>query len=117
MRSHRRRLPVDHVLIAGHVDDLDAIRAELTLLSADAYGQVFVEAPTHEPLFLITPPRVTIHRIDPQFGSLADAIAGWVDEWIPEQPDPQRSVSFWISARASADIDAGHHGLDGSERL
>lgn len=106
MRSHRRRGPAQHVLIAGNADDLDAIAAELAVLSADVYGQVFVEAPAELELALVTPPRVTVHRLKPEAHALCAALAGWAAEWVPDEQDPERTVSVWIGHHVRAGVDA-----------
>lgn len=110
MRSHRRREPIGHVLIAGHTDDLDDIRAALAMLAADTYGQVLVVAPIGTQLDLTAPARITVHRIDDAAGSLADAVAGWAAEWIPDELDSHRKVTVWIGAHASSHVDPVHHG-------
>ncbi len=107
MRSHRRRNPAQHVLIAGNADDLDAMAAELAVLSADVYGQVFVEAPADLELHLVTPPRVTVHRLSPEPHSLCAALAGWAAEWVPDEQDPERTVSVWIGRHVRASVDVG----------
>jgi hypothetical protein len=96
VRSHRRRHPTEHVLIVGNSDDLDCVVAEIALLPAHAYGQVFIQAPADFALALITPARLTTHRIDPAAGALSAALAGWSAEWVPDEPDPQRNVTVWI---------------------
>lgn len=102
MRSHRRRGPVDHILIAGQIDDLPCIRAALAILAADSYGQVFIEAPADTPLDLVSPFRVSIHRVDE--GCLADAIEGWVGEWVPDETDPHRRVAVWVGSHAISQV-------------
>lgn len=107
-------MPVEHLLIAGDVSDLQSIRAALTVLPAHAYGQVYVSAPADQVADLVAPARMTIHHVDEQATSLSDAVAAWVAEWVPEEHDPQRSVTVWIGSHAGADVDhATWHGLDG----
>ncbi|WP_313409560.1 hypothetical protein [Aeromicrobium sp.] len=113
MRSHRRRRPVDHILIAGHTGDLGCIRAALAILPADAYGQVYVQAPAGTDLDFHAPARVTIHHIDDETGSLEDALASWICEWVPDEPDPRRRVAVWIGAHAAPHVADVHLGLDG----
>lgn len=104
MRSHRRRLPTEHTLIAGDVGDLPGIVTALAWLPADTYGQVLIEVDAGEVLpLLAAPPRVTVHRIErsPQGEGVAAgrAVAAWVEEWMPDEPDERRAVSIWVGER------------------
>lgn len=104
MRSHRRRMPTEHVLLAGNVDDLPGIAAAVAWLPADAYGQVFIEAGADAELPLLAAPlRVTVHRVDrsPDGDGVAAgrAVAAWVEEWIPDEVDERRTVSIWVGGR------------------
>lgn len=110
MRSHRRRLPVEHVMIAGRAADLDDLRAALAVLPADAYGQVFVAASADATRQLRSPARVTIHRVSDE--TLANAVEAWIAEWAPCRPDPQRRVAVWLGAHARAALDTSQHGLE-----
>lgn len=112
VRSHRRRCPLEHVLIAGHADDLDEISITLALLPADAYGQVLIEASPEALATLTAPPRVSIHRIDPATGSLPAAVTAWVAEWVPDEEDHRRTVTVWLGEHASNLIDVYQLGLD-----
>ena len=112
MRSHRRRRPVDHILIAGRLADLDCVRAAVATLSADAYGQVFVQAPLGTDLDLRAPARVTVHRVD-ETSSLEDAITAWVAEWVPDEADPHRRVAVWIGTHAAPHVASARHGFEG----
>lgn len=114
VRSHRRRCPLQHILIAGQLADLDEISLALALLPPDTYGQVLVEAPAGSLVPLIAPPRVSIQRIDPATGSLAGAVAAWAAEWVPDEPDPRRTVSAWLGSHARQSIDLAYLGLDAS---
>lgn len=111
MRSHRRRGPLEHVLVAGDLDDLEAITALLALLPAHAYGQVYVEVPAEADLpDLHAPARVTVTRLarplDAERGvALAGAVAGWVAEWVPDEPVYERLVTLWIGATARERVD------------
>lgn len=101
MRSHRRRLPIAHTLIAGDVADLPGITTALAWLSPDAYGQVLIEVGIDEQLpVLAVPPRVTVYRIErsPQGRGVAAsrAAAAWVEEWMPGEPDERRAVCVWV---------------------
>lgn len=104
MRSHRRRLPIGHTLIAGDVADLPGIVTALAWLPCDTYGQVLVEAEPDDDLSMLAPPlRVTVHRVErsPQGPGVAAgrAVAAWVEEWMPEEPDERRTVSIWVGDR------------------
>jgi NADPH-dependent ferric siderophore reductase len=97
-------MPIEHVLLAGDVDDLPNIVAALAWLPADAYGQVLVEAARDVDLpELAAPLRVTVHRVDrsPEGDGVAAgrAVAAWVEEWIPDEPDERRTVSIWVGER------------------
>lgn len=101
MRSHRRRTPLQHVLLAGCADDLVVLQSALAMLPADVYGQVVVEIdPDVDLPALDTPPRVTVHRVWP--GTADRAVAAWIAEWMPAEPDAARTVGLWISAGSSA---------------
>lgn len=101
MRSHRRRTPLQHVLLAGCTDDLVVLQSVLALLPDDVYGQVVVEIdPDAELPALETPARVTVHRVWP--GTADRAVAAWIAEWIPSEPDAARTVGLWVSAGSSA---------------
>lgn len=101
MRSHRRRSPLQHVLLAGCADDLVVLQSVLAMLPSDVYGQVVVEIePDVELPQLDTPARVTVHRVWP--GAADRAVAAWIAEWMPSEPDAARTVGLWISAGSSA---------------
>ena len=104
MRSHRRRLPIEHTLIAGDVRDLPAIVTALAWLSPDTYGQVVVEVGPDEELPLLAPPlRVTVHRVERSLEghgvAVGRAVAAWAEEWMPEDADERRSVTVWVGER------------------
>ncbi|MET0448761.1 MAG: SIP domain-containing protein [Aeromicrobium sp.] len=106
MRSHRRRLPIEHTLVAGDVRDLPGIVTALAWLPADTYGQVLIEADLDEELpLLAAPARVTVHRIErsPLGEGIASgrAVAAWVEEWIPDEPDERRTVTIWVGERVT----------------
>lgn len=102
MRPHRRRGPLQHILVAGSFDELPAIEALLLLLPDTTYGQVLVETPAQLELpILAKPPRVTVARLDraqdDEPGALlADAVHGWLAEWMPDEPDPTRDHTVWV---------------------
>ncbi|GAA0199443.1 MULTISPECIES: hypothetical protein [unclassified Aeromicrobium] len=101
MRSHRRRTPLQHVLLAGCADDLVVLQSVLAMLPSDVYGQVVVEIEPDVALpELDTPARVTVHRVWP--GAADRAVAAWIAEWMPSEPDAARTVGLWISAGSSA---------------
>lgn len=108
VRAHRRRSPLNHVLIAGYLADVDEISVALALLPDDTYGQVLIEAPTGSLMAVTAPPRVSIQRIDPMTGSLAEAVSAWVAEWIPDEPDPRREVTVWLGQHARGQVDLGY---------
>ncbi|PWJ25096.1 hypothetical protein ATK17_1208 [Branchiibius hedensis] len=112
VRSHRRRLPLEHVLIAGHIADLDDIAVALALLPADAYGQVLIEAPAGSLDGLTAPARVSIQRIEPSTGSLDQAVTAWVSEWVPQELDLRRNVTVWLGGHASSRVDLRDLGVD-----
>ncbi|WP_300681418.1 SIP domain-containing protein [Nocardioides sp.] len=99
MRSHRRRRPVDHVLIAGDLGDLAAIRAVLADLDPSSYGQVLLETGgvSDVPL-LATPARVTVHLLGSTH--VADALETWVEEWLPLGVETAPDVKVWIGGRS-----------------
>jgi NADPH-dependent ferric siderophore reductase len=106
VRSHRRRLPLEHSLIAGDVGDLPGIVMALAWLPTGAYGQVLVEVgPDEELPLLAAPPRVTVHRIarsaDGAGVAVGRAVAAWIEEWVPDEPDAARTVSVWVGARVA----------------
>lgn len=92
--------------MAGGVDDLPAIETLLILLPETAYGQVFVETPAEvTPLVLLAPPRVTVTQLscgpDAVRGQLlAAAVQAWLAEWMPEEPEPVRSLTLWVGSSA-----------------
>jgi hypothetical protein len=101
---------LQHVLIAGTVDEAACMRALLSMLPSDAYGQVLIEADAHAPLpELGAPARVTVQRVLPGehgHGALTAAVASWVSEWMPEEPDPRRTVGVWLGAACSSTLAA-----------
>lgn len=111
MRPHRRRGPLQHVLVAGSFDELPVIEAVLLLLPKNAYGQVLVETPQHIDLpALEMPPRMTVARLarrpDDEPGLLvAAAVQAWLEEWTPGEPDPARTVTAWVGGVACNPFD------------
>jgi NADPH-dependent ferric siderophore reductase len=104
VRSHRRRLPIEHALIAGDATDLPAIVAALVWLSPDTYGQVLVEmGPDEELPLLAAPLRVSVHRVERSAAghgvAAGRAVAAWVEEWMPGEPDERRAVTVWVGER------------------
>lgn len=92
------------MLIAGDVHDLPGIATALAWMPSDAYGQVVIEASAdHELPVLSAPLRVTVHRVEPSSEgagiAAGRAVASWVSEWIPDEPDAQRAVTIWVGAR------------------
>ena len=111
MRPHRRRGPLQHVLVAGSFDELPVIEAVLLLLPKTAYGQVLVETPQHVELpALDLPPRMTVARLarglDDEPGLLVSAaVQAWLKEWTPAEPDPARTVTAWVGGVACNPFD------------
>ncbi|MET1037006.1 MAG: SIP domain-containing protein [Aeromicrobium sp.] len=104
MRSHRRRQPIEHALVAGDVGDLPGIVTALAWLPADTYGQVFIEVgPDEELPLLAAPPRMTVHRLERSSAgdgvAAGRAVAAWAGEWIPDEPDERRTVTIWVGER------------------
>lgn len=106
MRPHRRRGPLQHVLVAGSIEELPAIEALLFWLPDTTYGQVLVETPELADVpALVKPPRVTVTRLsrggDDEPGSLlAEAVQGWLAEWMPDEQDPSRVFTLWVGGSA-----------------
>lgn len=119
MRSHRRRQPIEHVLIAGGVDDFDAIAEIAANLPAHAYGQILIESTgAMAPLFDV-PARVTVQTISApvteaghdgtavlaaRSTSLASVVNTWLGEWLPAEPDADRSFSLWLGGKSDAEM-------------
>jgi NADPH-dependent ferric siderophore reductase len=106
MRPHRRRGPLEHILVAGSESELPAIEALLLLLPSTAYGQVLIETePQQAALSLSAPPRVTLTclertRVDEPGALLAAAVHAWLAEWMPHEPDPARAITVWVGGSA-----------------
>ena len=106
MRSHRRRGPLEHILVAGSLHDLPAIEALLVLMPETVYGQVILETPAEAPAVkLSAPPRVTVTQLvctdETESGELlAAATQSWLAEWMPADPDADRAVTLWVGASA-----------------
>lgn len=111
VRSHRRRRPLDHVLIVGVAGDLQEVSLALAMLPDDAYGQVLLAAAPGSTSALTAPARVSIHRLEPSRGCLVDAVSAWLAEWVPQEPDGARSVTAWVGPHAKAAIDPERLGL------
>ncbi|GGF30927.1 hypothetical protein GCM10011519_00430 [Marmoricola endophyticus] len=107
----RRRAPLEHVLIAGDSSEIDAIRALLALLPSTTYGQVYVETISGTVLPEISAPRrVTVTMLprdaaDLAGERLASAVDGWLAEWIPEEPEPDRDLTIWLGEVAGARVE------------
>jgi NADPH-dependent ferric siderophore reductase len=104
MRAHRRRGPLEHVLVACDHSELESVMALLAFLPEHAYGQVYVETPADRQLPpLPAPARVTVTRLVRPVGTapgrvLATAVDGWVAEWMPEDSCAERAVTLWGGA-------------------
>ncbi len=131
MRPSPRRRTVEHILVAGETEDLDAIQQVLCLLPAHTFGQVYVETDEGVQLpALAAPARVTITQLrrpastrpecaDQESSAapaargvlLAQAITGWTAEWMPDEPDAEREFTIWIGGRASDQVNGLCHRL------
>jgi len=125
MRSRPRRQSVVHVLIAGDQRDLAAIGAVVASLPSYAFGQVYVETDAGVDLpELSTPPRVTVTHLrrtaqlavsapgeEGRGRLLATAVTGWVAEWMPQEPTPDREFGIWIGSGAGAVVAGACDGL------
>ena len=111
MRPHRRRGPLQHVLVAGGHEELPAIETLLVLLPETAYGQVLVETPPQIDLpALSAPARVAVARLaraetDEPGTRLAGAVHAWLAEWMPEEPDSDRVVTLWAGGSVRRRVD------------
>jgi len=110
MRSHRRRAPLEHVLVAGDVAELESITALLALLPDNAYGQVYVESSgTDDVPAVPAPPRVTVsHVVRAEHHAtgelLSEAVACWLAEWMPDEPQPERLISIWAGTTVTGGV-------------
>jgi NADPH-dependent ferric siderophore reductase len=112
VRAHRGR-PGPTVLLAGDASDLRDLRALISTLPADAYGQVYVEVSDAEQVErLATPPRVAVTWLVRESGSeredgstaergllLAAAVEGWIAEWMPAGVRDDRRIA-WVGCSA-----------------
>lgn len=95
------------------------------MLPVTAYGQVLLAAgpgdiAAHDLEGIVAPPRMSITRLSvpamPGWGPavalatrdavLAQAIAAWVAEWVPDEVAPDRVVNMWIGGCGSTTVDA-----------
>lgn len=102
MRSHRKRSPLDHVLVAGEFEELDTVATILALLPDDAYGQVYIECAEGQVLpDLHRPARVGIVALPAgqvPGGRLRAAVDAWLAEWMPEEVPADRQFAIWVGA-------------------
>jgi NADPH-dependent ferric siderophore reductase len=127
MGSRHRHRALEPVLIAGDLEDLPAIEHVLSLLPDDAYGRVFIETLYDDQArTLAVPKRVTVtwlaRAVRPSAirplvfaargEALTGAIAGWVAEWMPGDPDAACTSLMWIGCAASAHVEALYGELD-----
>ncbi|GAB6986334.1 SIP domain-containing protein [Nocardioides pyridinolyticus] len=109
MRSRRRTGPLAHVLVAGDVSELGAVRALLALLPDDAYGLVVLEAEAGAaPPDLPRPARIALTVLGRDGAErpgvrLSAAAAAWAEEWVVDEHDPDRDVSVWVGATVTWD--------------
>lgn len=109
------------MLVAGDSDDVESIRALLATLPSGAYGQVFIESDERAPRVDLRPPaRVAVTYLAasesrPHHGGteptttatgtlLADAVASWIEEWMPHEPHLDRIISIWVGGRHNAPL-------------
>lgn len=94
--------------------DFAAAQQVLLGLPADAYGQVYV-ADGEMPLG--APERVQINQVTSGPGrcALAEALAGWSAEWLPECGTGAESPTVWVLPGATATLAAADH--EGVRRL
>jgi len=103
---------LQHILVAGGFDELPAIEALLFLLPETTYGQVLVETPADVDLPALSGPvRVTVTKLararDDEPGALlADAVHGWLAEWMPDEPESGRAFTIWVGGAAHDRVDA-----------
>lgn len=110
---------VPHIVLAGDVCDVPAIRVILAALPDDAYGQVFLEVTSPAQVVPVTaPPRVTVtwlHRdrvfseIRNSLGAmpgeaLTRAVSAWVAEWMPDDPGARRCYDMRVGYFATTRI-------------
>lgn len=116
------------------------MRAFLAMLPPTAYGQVILAVdadqdagtdPQRLAAQLDAPARVSVTTLtvaasaDHAPGSalatrgvvLADAIAAWVAEWVPDEVALDRIVSMWVGGRGNAAVDALCDTLPDLQRL
>ena len=95
--------------------DLPLLREALGGLSADAYGQVFVETDVEQRDELRRPPGVAVTWLvrdpdadDPRpAGSLAAVVAGaWASEWMIGSASPSRRIFVWVGPSVRATVQA-----------
>jgi len=108
VRAHRGR-PGPTVLLAGDASDLRDLRALISTLPADAYGQVYVEvADAAQVERLAKPPRVAVTWLvrEGEDGSTTDpgvllgaAVDGWIAEWMPAGARDDRRIA-WVGCAA-----------------
>lgn len=107
----RRRGPSTRVCIFADACDLLAARQLLLELPDDAYGQLYISA-DHEPIVLPAPSRVQVSWLGHRVGAcaLAEAMAGWAAEWLPDGTDPeQQGPVVWVLPGAAAALAASGH--------
>jgi NADPH-dependent ferric siderophore reductase len=113
-----------HVLLAGGTSDIRAIRALLLELPGTAYGQVFIEvASPIQVVSLPAPPRVSVTWLFRHSRShdsargipvvrgelMADAVSGWISEWLPADLIEPDLAELQSSAARPAAGEANDH--------
>ncbi len=119
--SFRHQRSRERVFIAGALEDLPAIESLLSMSGPDAYGQVYIEIGDESDVRPVSAPgRVTVTwlpranrsgRVRPTLLSrrgeaLAEAIDGWVAEWMPEDADREDVCLMWLGCADSSFVTA-----------
>lgn len=105
---------IDCVLAAGDASELADLRKWCAALAEDAYGQIFIETSAVTQIEAIdAPPGVGItwicrdrnplcaERCLRAGDALANAVDGWVDEWLRADSSSGRRVTLWAGARSN----------------
>ncbi|CAG7609215.1 siderophore-interacting protein [Leucobacter soli] len=97
---------LDCVLAAGDAGDLPVLREWCAQLPPTAYGRVFVECASAEPIELPVPTGVGVTCVAPRPGgpdgsAVVDAVEAWLDEWLRGDPLSGRHIALWAGAQGS----------------
>ncbi len=108
MTVRRPRHRAERFLIAGDSADLGEVRALLTQLPDDAYGQVLIESDGDECESFVAPPRMSVIRLRAEVlpgAALANALTAWLAEWLPEEVPSEQVPTIWLGAAANPRLD------------